>query len=92
MGKKLEITQDVFVKVKKAQDIAQLKEPLCPHPDVSSCFSASASDVAILRISRSSQDITTRSHRSSGSIVADPAYPRTYRLLYYYLRSRSCEP
>lgn len=35
MGKRLEITQDVFVKVKKAQDVEQLKEPLCPVPDVS---------------------------------------------------------
>ncbi|GAA5905934.1 uncharacterized protein JCM6883_002497 [Sporobolomyces salmoneus] len=33
MGKKLEITQDVFVTVKKAQDVALLKEPLCPVPD-----------------------------------------------------------
>ncbi|GAA5882902.1 hypothetical protein JCM16303_006636 [Sporobolomyces ruberrimus] len=33
MGKRLEITQDVFVKVKKAQDVEQLKEPLCPVPD-----------------------------------------------------------
>jgi len=35
MGKRLEITQDVFVKVKKLEDVEQLKEPLCPAPDVS---------------------------------------------------------
>ncbi|GAA5929137.1 hypothetical protein JCM1841_005147 [Sporobolomyces salmonicolor] len=34
MGKRLEITQDVFVKVKKAAEIALLKEPLCPEPEV----------------------------------------------------------
>jgi len=34
MGKRLEITQDVFVKVKKLEDVEQLKEPLCPAPDV----------------------------------------------------------
>ncbi|GAA5917537.1 hypothetical protein JCM6882_001722 [Rhodosporidiobolus microsporus] len=34
LGKRLEITQDVAVKVKKAADIAELKEPLCPQPDV----------------------------------------------------------
>ncbi|GAA5954655.1 hypothetical protein JCM3765_003844 [Sporobolomyces pararoseus] len=33
MGKKLEITQDVFVKVKKTEDIISLREPLCPTPD-----------------------------------------------------------
>lgn len=33
MGKKLDITQDVFVKVKKAEDVQNLKEPLCPTPD-----------------------------------------------------------
>ncbi|GAA5850543.1 hypothetical protein JCM5353_009029 [Sporobolomyces roseus] len=33
MGKRLEITQDVFVKVKKLEDVEQLKEPLCPAPD-----------------------------------------------------------
>ncbi|GAA6024540.1 hypothetical protein JCM11491_000599 [Sporobolomyces phaffii] len=33
MGKRLAITQDVIVKVKKAQDVEQLKEPLCPVPD-----------------------------------------------------------
>ncbi|GAA5878625.1 hypothetical protein JCM8547_003848 [Rhodosporidiobolus lusitaniae] len=34
MGKRLEITQDVAVKVKKAAEIELLKEPLCPQPDV----------------------------------------------------------
>ena len=34
MGKRLEITQDVFVKVKKLEDVELLKEPLCPAPDV----------------------------------------------------------
>ncbi|GAA5833084.1 hypothetical protein JCM11251_006510 [Rhodosporidiobolus azoricus] len=34
LGKRLEITQDVAVKVKKAAEIAELKEPLCPQPDV----------------------------------------------------------
>ncbi|GAA6020065.1 hypothetical protein JCM10207_006774 [Rhodosporidiobolus poonsookiae] len=34
LGKRLEITQDVAVKVKKAAEIEQLKEPLCPQPDV----------------------------------------------------------
>ncbi|GAA5933726.1 uncharacterized protein JCM15063_001395 [Sporobolomyces koalae] len=33
MGKRLTITQDVYVKVKKMQDVQQLKEPLCPVPD-----------------------------------------------------------
>ncbi|GAA5985845.1 hypothetical protein JCM11641_005318 [Rhodosporidiobolus odoratus] len=34
LGKRLEITQDVAVKVKKAAEIELLKEPLCPTPDV----------------------------------------------------------
>ncbi|GAA6035583.1 hypothetical protein JCM8097_004913 [Rhodosporidiobolus ruineniae] len=34
LGKRLEITQDVAVKVKKAADIELLKEPMCPQPDV----------------------------------------------------------
>ncbi|GAA6053127.1 hypothetical protein JCM3770_002866 [Rhodotorula araucariae] len=34
LGKPLEITQDVAVKVKKAAEIDQLKEPLCPPPEV----------------------------------------------------------
>lgn len=35
MGKSLQITQDVYVKVKKAQDMVHLKEPMCPAPDAS---------------------------------------------------------
>ncbi|BGP17888.1 hypothetical protein JCM10213_000966 [Rhodosporidiobolus nylandii] len=34
LGKRLEITQDVAVKVKKAAEIELLKEPLCPAPEV----------------------------------------------------------
>ncbi|GAA6007126.1 uncharacterized protein JCM10292_004125 [Rhodotorula paludigena] len=34
LGKRLEITQDIAVRVKKAADIELLKEPLCPPPDV----------------------------------------------------------
>ncbi|BGP49782.1 Checkpoint protein hus1 [Rhodotorula kratochvilovae] len=34
LGKRVEITQDVPVLVKKAADIDQLKEPLCPPPEV----------------------------------------------------------
>ncbi|GAA6023942.1 hypothetical protein JCM8202_001300 [Rhodotorula sphaerocarpa] len=34
LGKKLEIVQDVGVRVKKAADIELLKEPLCPAPEV----------------------------------------------------------
>lgn len=30
----MEITQDVKVNVKKAQDMELLKEPMCPTPDV----------------------------------------------------------
>lgn len=33
-GKKVEIVQDVAVRVKKAADIEQLTEPLCPAPEV----------------------------------------------------------
>ncbi|GAA6063799.1 hypothetical protein JCM10212_005962 [Sporobolomyces blumeae] len=33
MGKGMAIVQDVYVKVKKAQEIELLKEPLCPVPD-----------------------------------------------------------
>ncbi|BGP56682.1 Checkpoint protein hus1 [Rhodotorula sphaerocarpa] len=33
LGKKLEIVQDVGVRVKKAADIELLKEPLCPAPE-----------------------------------------------------------
>ncbi|GAA5852498.1 hypothetical protein JCM9279_003475 [Rhodotorula babjevae] len=34
LGKRLEITQDVAVKVMKAAEMDQLKEPLCPTPQV----------------------------------------------------------
>lgn len=34
LGKRLEITQNVAVKVKKAAEIELLKEPLCPQPEV----------------------------------------------------------
>ncbi|GAA5882598.1 hypothetical protein JCM3774_002736 [Rhodotorula dairenensis] len=34
LGKKVEIVQDVAVRVKKAADLEQLTEPLCPAPEV----------------------------------------------------------
>lgn len=34
LGKRLEVTQDVAVKVMKAAEMDQLKEPLCPTPQV----------------------------------------------------------
>ncbi|BGO95559.1 hypothetical protein NBRC10512_007817 [Rhodotorula toruloides] len=34
LGKRLEITQDVAVKVLKTDDLKELKEPLCPQPEV----------------------------------------------------------
>lgn len=49
VGKKVKIEHDVKVEVMKASDVARLKEPMCPEPNVSADDLRKVLDINVFR-------------------------------------------